>query len=131
MASNGAKCVKKFVGWNLCNGNNGSNWCKNLSKGDKIDVVLEISVNEWNGNRELQLTIADLRIACDTDTLINADDADNADDINEFDNGKTLIYEDLTYKINGILFSVQNKLGRYCNEKQVCDAIEDGLKKKK
>jgi len=60
MASNGAKCVKKFVGWNLCNGNNGSNWCKNLVKGDKIDVVFEISVNEWNGNRELQLTICDI-----------------------------------------------------------------------
>jgi len=24
-------------------------------------VVFEISVNEWNGNRELQLTIADLK----------------------------------------------------------------------
>lgn len=39
-----------------------------------------------------------------------------------------LIYEDLTYKINGILFSVHNERGRYCNEKQYADAIEQKLK---
>ena|SRR3989344_5328906 len=39
-----------------------------------------------------------------------------------------LIYADLTYKINGMLFDVQNELGRYCNEKQYCDAIETRLK---
>jgi single-stranded-DNA-specific exonuclease len=31
-----------------------------LAAGDKVDVVYEISVNEWNGRRELQLKIADL-----------------------------------------------------------------------
>jgi single-stranded-DNA-specific exonuclease len=51
--------TKKIMGWNLCNGE--TNWCKLLQKGDKIDVVFEISVNEWNGNRELQLTIVDLK----------------------------------------------------------------------
>jgi len=40
-----------------------------------------------------------------------------------------LIYKYLTYKINGILFNVQNDLGRYCNEKQFCDRIEYYLKK--
>ena len=40
-----------------------------------------------------------------------------------------LIYSDLTYKINGLLFHVQNELGRFCNEKQYCDSIENNLKK--
>ena len=42
-----------------------------------------------------------------------------------------LIYPELSYKINGVLFSVQNELGRFCNEKQYCDAIEGYLKKLK
>ncbi len=40
-----------------------------------------------------------------------------------------LIYSDLTYQINGILFDVHNNLGKYCNEKQYCDSIENNLKK--
>lgn len=39
-----------------------------------------------------------------------------------------LIYQELSYKINGILFRVANELGRYKNEKQYCDAIERLLK---
>lgn len=39
-----------------------------------------------------------------------------------------LIYGELTYKINGVLFKVHNKLGRYLNEKQYCDLIEQYLK---
>lgn len=59
--------IRKTIGWSLCNGNgngngNGTNWCKKLKPGDMIDVVFEIGVNEWNGNRELQLTIIDLKI---------------------------------------------------------------------
>ena len=33
--------------------------CSNLSLGDKIDIVFEVGVNEWNGNRELQLKLVD------------------------------------------------------------------------
>lgn len=40
-----------------------------------------------------------------------------------------LIYPELSYEINGILFAVQNEHGRFCNEKQYCDAIEGYLKK--
>jgi GxxExxY protein len=42
-----------------------------------------------------------------------------------------LIYPELSYKINGILFSVHNTLGRFCNEKQYADAVERYLKKLK
>jgi len=52
--------IQKTIGWSLCNGN-GTNWCEELKTGDKIDLVFEIDVNEWNGNRELQLTIVDLK----------------------------------------------------------------------
>lgn len=39
-----------------------------------------------------------------------------------------LVYPELSYKINGVLFTVHNELGRFCNEKQYCDAIERYLK---
>ena len=52
--------IRKTIGWSLCT-NNGTNWCELLKPGDKIDIVFEIDVNEWNGNRELQLTIVDLK----------------------------------------------------------------------
>ena len=29
----------------------------------KIDIVFELGVNEWNGNRELQLKLMDLRLS--------------------------------------------------------------------
>lgn len=33
-----------------------------IKKGDKIDAVIDVGINEWNGSRELQLKIADLKI---------------------------------------------------------------------
>lgn len=38
-------------------------WVNKLKVGEYIDVVYEIDVNEWNGNRELQLRVVDLRHA--------------------------------------------------------------------
>jgi len=35
-------------------------WAEQLKLGDEIDVAFEIQVNEWNGNRELQIRIEDL-----------------------------------------------------------------------
>lgn len=36
-----------------------------------------------------------------------------------------VLYKDLSYKINGILFAVHNELGRFKNEKQYSDKIEE------
>jgi len=60
--------IRKTIGWSLCDGND-TNWCNELKVGDKIDIIFEMEVNEWNGNREIQLTIKDLR-KCDTDMQI-------------------------------------------------------------
>lgn len=35
-----------------------------------------------------------------------------------------IIHKDLSYLINGILFEVHNEIGRFANEKQICDLIE-------
>ncbi len=39
-----------------------------------------------------------------------------------------LIYPQLSYKINGICFKVQNELGRFAKEKQYSDRLEQLLK---
>lgn len=38
-------------------------WTETLRVGDKIDMVYHLDVNEWNGNRELQLKIMEIRLA--------------------------------------------------------------------
>lgn len=38
-------------------------WIELLRVGAKIDIVYTIEVNEWNGNRELQLKLVDLRLS--------------------------------------------------------------------
>ena len=39
-----------------------------------------------------------------------------------------IIHAELSYAITGILFQAHNELGRYCNEKQYGDKIEQLLK---
>jgi len=46
-------------------------------------------------------------------------------------NEEKILYKELSYKVNGILFKVRKLLGRYKNEKQYCDAIEEELKREK
>lgn len=54
--------IRKTIGWSLCSeDDNGTNWCKVLKINDKIDIVFEMDINEWNGNREIQMTIIDLK----------------------------------------------------------------------
>jgi GxxExxY protein len=40
-----------------------------------------------------------------------------------------VLYEDLTYKINGLCFKVHTKLGRFCKERQYSDELEEFFKK--
>ena len=40
-----------------------------------------------------------------------------------------LVYPELSYKLTGILFTVHNELGRFCNEKQYADCMESYFKK--
>lgn len=49
--------LHKLIGFSF------GDWCAKLSAGDKIDIVFELGVNEWNGNRELQLKITDLKMS--------------------------------------------------------------------
>lgn len=46
--------IHKIIGFSF------GEWCAKLNVGDKIDVVFEIGVNEWNNNKELQLKVVDL-----------------------------------------------------------------------
>jgi len=56
MVKHNTEIIRKTIGF--CFGD----WCAKLKRGDKIDMVFEVDVNEWNGNRELQLKIVDLKI---------------------------------------------------------------------
>jgi GxxExxY protein len=42
-----------------------------------------------------------------------------------------LIYPELSYKIVGVLYATQNGVGRYCNEQQYADFVEQKLKEHK
>ncbi len=45
----------KAIGFNF------SSWCQKLKINDTIDLVFEIIVNTWNGSRQLQLKLKDLK----------------------------------------------------------------------
>jgi len=48
----------------------------------------------------------------------------------EGNNNEKIIYSKLSYIINGIFFESHNEIGRFANEKQVCDLIERKLKER-
>lgn len=50
---NGAR--RSFIGFSL------AHWQEKLKPGDAVDIVCEPLINEWNGNREIQLKIIDIR----------------------------------------------------------------------
>lgn len=54
-AADESRRPQKMIGFNC------GQWCDKLSVGDLIDTVVEVGVNEWNGNRDIELKIADLR----------------------------------------------------------------------
>ena len=72
------------------------------------------------------LNNTDLRMKTDvTDSRIeNADSGNLQMDNNMKEENNKLIYAELTYKINGILYEAHNTIGRFGREKQYCDFIE-------
>lgn len=48
--------IFEAIGFNLTNG------FSHLERGDKIDVVFNISIDSWNGNKKIQLRLIDLKI---------------------------------------------------------------------
>lgn len=49
--------TRKLIGFGL-----GERWGAELELGSVIDAVFELSINEWNGNRELQLKLVDVKL---------------------------------------------------------------------
>lgn len=91
-------------------------WKDKIKSGDVIDAVMEFGINEWNGNRELQFKLVDFKHANnDTNTC-----EDRAND----DATNNILHKDLCFKINGVLYEIQNRLGKTSNEKQYCDLGE-------
>src|SRR3989338_3289243 len=55
LRASGGKGPRKMIGFNC------GEWCQRLVPGDRIDAVFTVGVNEWNGNRELELKLVDLK----------------------------------------------------------------------
>lgn len=47
--------IRRTIGFRM------GEWVTRLSRGDTIDVAFTLGTNDWNGNRELQLKIVDIR----------------------------------------------------------------------
>ena len=57
-----SQITKKTIGFGLGDiTRHPDDWKNNLHSGDKIDIAFCVNVNEWNGNRELQLIIHDIK----------------------------------------------------------------------
>lgn len=57
LKQDGSPMYWKSIGFGL-----GEVWGDMLQAGDHIDVVFSINLNEWNGNRELQLQLQDIKL---------------------------------------------------------------------
>ncbi len=47
--------VRRTIGFRM------GEWATRIKRGDRIDIAFTLGTNEWNGNKELQLKIVDLR----------------------------------------------------------------------
>ncbi len=62
MLKHNSHTIRKTIGFGLGDvRRHPDNWKKNLNIGDKIDMAFTVSVNEWNGNRELELAVEDIK----------------------------------------------------------------------
>lgn len=57
VTQDGGQKLHKLIGFSF------GEWCAKINVGDRIDIVFELGVNEWNGNRELQLKIEDIKLS--------------------------------------------------------------------
>ncbi|MFA7663023.1 MAG: single-stranded-DNA-specific exonuclease RecJ [Patescibacteria group bacterium] len=57
MVKQGAIGPKKMLGFFMA-----KDWGSKIKIGDHVDAIVEISVNQWNGTRELEFRIVDLKI---------------------------------------------------------------------
>lgn len=56
--------IKKTIGFHLGNiDRHPEDWKQCLKPGDTVDMAFTVGLNEWNGNKELQLTIEDIKKA--------------------------------------------------------------------
>ncbi|MDD2757764.1 MAG: single-stranded-DNA-specific exonuclease RecJ [Patescibacteria group bacterium] len=62
MVKHNSHVVKKTIAFGFGDLNkHPADWKNTLKPGDKIDLVFKVSVNEWNGNRELELAVKDMK----------------------------------------------------------------------
>lgn len=57
VTQNGEQKKYKLIGFSF------GEWYAKIKIGDEIDVVFELGINEWNGHRELQLKIIDIKLS--------------------------------------------------------------------
>ncbi|MFA6547700.1 MAG: single-stranded-DNA-specific exonuclease RecJ [Candidatus Magasanikbacteria bacterium] len=57
-----SQVIRKTIGFGLGDTTkHPDDWKNNLHPGEKIDIAFCVEVNKWNGNRELQMTIHDIK----------------------------------------------------------------------
>ncbi|MFA5030008.1 MAG: single-stranded-DNA-specific exonuclease RecJ [Patescibacteria group bacterium] len=56
MVKHNSEVIRKTIAFGFA-----SAWAEQLPQGQEIDIAFEVSLNEWNGSRELQLRIVDIR----------------------------------------------------------------------
>ncbi|OGH88479.1 MAG: single-stranded-DNA-specific exonuclease RecJ [Candidatus Magasanikbacteria bacterium RIFOXYC2_FULL_42_28] len=62
MVKHNNQTVRKTIAFGLGDINkHPDDWKVNLKPNDKVDLVFTVGVNEWNGNRELELKIIDIK----------------------------------------------------------------------
>ncbi len=62
MVKHNSHIVRKTIAFGFGDPNrHPADWKVNLKAGDKIDLAFTVGVNEWNGNRELQLVVEDIQ----------------------------------------------------------------------
>jgi single-stranded-DNA-specific exonuclease len=62
MVKHNSHIVKKTIAFGFGNAEkHPSDWKNTLKPGDRIDLVFTVGVNEWNGSRELELSVKDMK----------------------------------------------------------------------